>query len=180
MSSPLHCVLVRRRSTRFCTAPTADAEDRPQLGCAPPDIARSGQQCSGALARAGELIPRARSQLHSVDEAQRLGQFAGQLTRRHGYGLLPSRQYPTCWTASRRPRRPSPGPVGETPRDRPGHQTRRVDRDDVLRSRVQQPLPLRWTQQIGRALSAEFVDDPSRRLGTPQIDSNSHRRGARR
>lgn len=47
---------------------------------------------------------------------------------------------------------------------------RRVDRDEVLRARVQQLLALRWSpEQISRALSLEYVDDSSRRLVTESL-----------
>ena len=50
------------------------------------------------------------------------------------------------------------------------HRARRVDRDEVLRARVQQLLALRWSpEQISRALSVEYAADSSRKLVTESI-----------
>lgn len=45
------------------------------------------------------------------------------------------------------------------------HRIRRVDLDEVMRARVQQLLAKRWSpEQISRALSVEYADDPTRQL----------------
>jgi len=47
---------------------------------------------------------------------------------------------------------------------------RRVDRDEVLRARVQQLLAMRWSpEQISRELSVEYAHDPSRQLVTESL-----------
>ena len=50
------------------------------------------------------------------------------------------------------------------------HRIRRVDLDDVLRARVHQLLAKRWSpEQINRALSVEYADDPARQLVTESL-----------
>jgi len=50
------------------------------------------------------------------------------------------------------------------------HRVRRVDQDEALRVRVQQLLALRWSpEQVSRALSVEYTDNPARQLVTESI-----------